>query len=105
MYLRHHGATSPPSADVLSGLKPRNSTGALYFLIAAVLTAMGLWLSLIDNTFAWGAGQFVLATALLQWFILLHEAGHRTLFRSRALNTAAGHVASLLSGFPTPHGP
>ena len=91
---------SPPSADVLSGLKPRNSTGALYFLLAAVLTAMGLWLSLLDNPFAWGAGQFVLATALLQWFILLHEAGHRTLFRSRALNTAAGHVAGLLSGFP-----
>jgi len=92
--------TLPPSAHELSGLRPRNATGALYFSLAAVLTAAGVWLSLRDNLLAWGAGQLVLATALLQWFILLHEAGHRTLFRSRALNTAAGHIAALLSGFP-----
>ena len=93
-------AAPPPPAHELSGLKPRNSTGALYFLLAAVLTAVGVWLSLREDLLAWGAGQFVLATALLQWFILLHEAGHRTLFRSRALNTAAGHAAGLFSGFP-----
>jgi fatty acid desaturase len=93
-------STLPPPAHELSGLRPRNSTGALYFSLAAVLTVTGVLLSLRDNLPAWGAGQLVLATALLQWFILLHEAGHRTLFRSQVLNTAAGHVAGLLSGFP-----
>jgi omega-6 fatty acid desaturase (delta-12 desaturase) len=92
--------TLPPSARELSGLRPRNSTGALYFSLAAVLTGTGAWLSLRDSLPAWSAGQLVLATALLQWFILLHEAGHRTLFGSRVLNIAAGHLAGLLSGFP-----
>lgn len=92
--------TPPPTAHELSDLRPRNSMGALYFSLAALLTGTGVWLSLHNSLPVWGAGQFVLATALLQWFILLHEAGHRTLFRSKALNTIAGHVAGLLSGFP-----
>ncbi len=93
-------STSPIPVKELSSLKPRNSQGALYFFLATSLTAVGIWLSLFDKFFVWGTGQFVLAVAFLQWFILLHEAGHRTLFRSKTLNTAAGHLAGLLSGFP-----
>ena len=74
--------------------------GALYFLLATTLTVVGIWLSLFGTFFIWIIGQFILAIALLQWFILLHESGHRTLFRSKSLNTASGHVAALLSGFP-----
>ena len=93
-------STSPLPIKELSSLKPRNSKGALYFSLATALTAMGIWLSLFDKLFVWGTGQFVLAVAFLQWFILLHEAGHRTLFRNKTLNIAAGHLAGLLSGFP-----
>lgn len=91
--------TSPSTAELVH-LKPRNSIGALYFFIATSLSALSIWLSLSSSVFIWIIGQFILATAFLQWFILLHEAGHRTLFDSRSLNTAAGHVAALLSGFP-----
>jgi omega-6 fatty acid desaturase (delta-12 desaturase) len=93
-------STSSLPAREVSGLKPRNSKGALYIFLATALTAVGIWLSLFDKPILWGTGQIVLAVAFLQWFILLHEAGHRTLFRTRLLNTAAGHVAGLVSGFP-----
>ena len=36
----------------------------------------------------------------MQWFVLLHEAGHATLFKTRWLNDAAGHVASLGCAIP-----
>lgn len=91
---------SPPRTSDLSHLKPRNLTGALYFLLSVFLTTTGIWLSLFDTFIVWGTGQAILAIAFLQWFILLHEAGHRTLFDSKFLNTTSGHVAALLSGFP-----
>ncbi len=93
-------SVSPQAANVPGSLKPRNSKGALHFSLSMALTAMGIWLSSFDTLLVWGAGQIVLAVAFLQWFILLHEAGHRTLFRSKSLNTAAGHIAALFSGFP-----
>lgn len=94
--------SSKPTLTVeeLSALQPRNSIGALYCLIATFLSVSGVALSLFDNRVAWICGQLVLAIALLQWFLLLHEAGHQTLFRSKNMNTIAGHLAALLSGFP-----
>lgn len=93
-------STPTPTGPEVTSLKPRNSIGALYFFLATILTALGIWLSMFVTFFIWITGQVILAIALLQWFILLHEAGHRTLFRSKSLNTYAGHVAALLSGFP-----
>jgi fatty acid desaturase len=90
----------PPSASELTRLKPNDFIGALYVLLATLLTILGISLSVTGSIPGWIIGQFILAVALLQWFILLHEAGHRTLFRSRSLNTAAGNVAGLMSGFP-----
>jgi hypothetical protein len=94
------GTSSPLPVNELSNLKPRNSKGALYFLLSTALTVTGIWLSLFNSIFVWAVGQIILAVALLQWFIILHEAGHRTLFRTKTLNTVAGHVAGLLSGSP-----
>ncbi|NJK43852.1 MAG: hypothetical protein HC933_05800 [Pleurocapsa sp. SU_196_0] len=42
----------------------------------------------------------VIALALLQWFVILHEAGHNTLFRARRLNRLAGHLASFFALIP-----
>lgn len=72
----------------------------MYLLQAVLLTALGIWLSVSGLFFGWIIGQSILALAFLQWFILLHEAGHRTLFRSRALNTIAGHISAFCAGFP-----
>jgi fatty acid desaturase len=37
---------------------------------------------------------------MVEWFVLLHECGHHTLFRRRGWNTAAGHVAGFFALIP-----
>jgi fatty acid desaturase len=46
------------------------------------------------------AGQTVLAFFFVHAFVLLHEAGHDTLFAQRSLNRMVGHVAGFLSLIP-----
>src|SRR6187431_791225 len=84
----------------MSRLSPSNAIGASIVAGCGLLTAAGLALSAADRPLVWLAGQIVLAIALLQWFIVLHEAGHFTLFASRACNTAAGHLAGCLALIP-----
>lgn len=81
-------------------LAPSDLAGAAHVGSCGLLTALALALSLSGNLLAWVAGQALLAIALLQWFVLLHEAGHLTLFRSRALNFAAGHLAGFFALIP-----
>jgi fatty acid desaturase len=42
----------------------------------------------------------VIAAALLQWFVILHECGHETLFRSRRWHRYVGPVAGAFSLIP-----
>src|ERR1700722_18849695 len=72
---------SPPSGAELTHLKSRDRTGLLYFAWSAGLTGGALALSALDSWALWALGQVLLAVALVQWFVLLHEAGHNTLFR------------------------
>jgi fatty acid desaturase len=84
----------------LATLRPRNRAGSVYCAVAALLTAAALTLGSASGWLPWLAGQLLLALALLVWFVLLHEAGHHTLFRTRVLNTLAGHIASVPSFIP-----
>jgi fatty acid desaturase len=81
-------------------LKPRDLWGCAYFLLAVGLTSLAIWLSLLPYVALWLAGQVLLALALLQWFCVLHEAGHKTLFRSGWLNKASGYVAGFFAIIP-----
>ena len=90
----------PPSARALSNLRPRDSAGFFYVLLCIVLSVSGIWLSMSSNGAVWVAGQVILSAAMLQWFILLHEAGHKTLFRTKSLNTFFGYIAGFSSGLP-----
>lgn len=81
-------------------LKASDAIGALIFTGFAATTALGLTLSLAGPWWLWLPGQLILAVALIQWFVLLHEAGHSRLFRHRALNTLAGHVAAYFTAIP-----
>jgi acyl-lipid omega-6 desaturase (Delta-12 desaturase) len=89
-----------PDPRSLAHLRPRDSAGAWAVAAAVCVTAAGVALSLAGPWPAWVAGQLVLAVAFLQWFAILHEAGHRTLFASRRANRAVGHVAGVFALIP-----
>lgn len=93
-------AQSPPPISQFADLKPSDLLGAMYLGLAGLLTTTAIGLSLSPLPVVWLAGQLVLAIALLQWFAILHEAGHKTLFRSLRLNAVAGHLAGFWAGFP-----
>ena len=42
----------------------------------------------------------MLAVAFVQWFVILHECGHDTLFRTRTWNRVAGSVAGFFALIP-----
>jgi fatty acid desaturase len=90
---------APPGAD-LAHLRPSNLIGSCIVGSAGGLTTLAVFLAAQPELGYWLLGQFLLAAALVQWFALLHEAGHRTLFRSRPLNQLTGHVAGYFAVIP-----
>lgn len=89
-------AAARPVAD----LRPRDLTGTLYLGLSLSITAAAVALSLSANLWGWLGGQFLLAIAMVQWFAVLHEAGHKTLFRTRWLNKWVAHVAGFFALIP-----
>lgn len=89
-----------PSPAVMGHLRSSNRAGSLLLTSAVVLTALGIALSLQPNAFVWLLGQLLLAVTMVQWFALLHECGHGTLFRSKALHAPVGRVAAFFSLIP-----
>jgi omega-6 fatty acid desaturase (delta-12 desaturase) len=92
-------AGSPRPTDLVH-LKPSNAAGLLAFGTTTVATCTGVALSSQHHWGAWLAGQILLAAALLQWFVVLHECGHHTLFRTRLLNRMAGRLAGFFAIIP-----
>ena len=90
----------PPHPSELYSLKPTNVAGLAFVAGSMVLTALGLWLASSTVPALWISGQIVLAFAFVQWFILLHECGHGTLFHSRRLHILAGHLAGFFAIIP-----
>jgi omega-6 fatty acid desaturase (delta-12 desaturase) len=69
--------------------------------LALTMTCIGIVLSLKGQPLlAWFFGQVLLAGAFLQWFCILHEAGHNTFFERRRANVLVGHLASFFSVLP-----
>ena len=98
----HHGAVPgvPPSAATMAHLRPSNWAGGTLLSSAALLTVVGVALSLQPKWWLWLLGQAVLAATMVQWFALLHECGHGTLFHSKALHAPVGWVAGFFSMIP-----
>lgn len=90
---------APPPASLVH-LRPSDLAGLGHLTLAGAVTAAGLGLSLQESWLSWAGGQGLLAVGLVQWFVLLHEAGHATLFRDRRLNEGAGYVAGLCALIP-----
>ncbi|PYM67388.1 MAG: hypothetical protein DMD79_01125 [Candidatus Rokuibacteriota bacterium] len=95
-----HRSDLPPSAHQVMHLRPRDSAGLVFVGAAVALTGLSFYLASQARLAAWLAGQVLLALALLQWFVLLHECGHETLFRTRRLHRPVGHVAAFFAVIP-----
>ena len=84
---------------------PSNGRGVLQFLTVIVPLA-GLWFA-IAHAPRGAAWLVVLETLclslfLLRGFVLMHDCGHYSLFRSRRLNRIGGFLLGVLSGMPQP---
>jgi len=93
--LRH-----PPPAAEFAHLRPGNAVAFGHCAASLAAFAAGLSLAWSGGTGQWLAGQLLLGFAFVHAFVLLHEAGHATLFSRPGLNLAAGHVAGLLALIP-----
>jgi fatty acid desaturase len=81
-------------------MRPDSRKAAQILVVLTTSTAAALWASLQGSTLLWGVGQVVLSLCLVQWFVVLHEAGHRSLFRDKRLNLLFGVFAGALAIFP-----
>ena len=92
-------AARPRPAE-LQHLRPSNLAGALAVGGVAADHGAGIALALQPRILPWAAGQVVLALALVQWFVVLHECGHDTLFRTRRLHPIVGRIAGAFAAIP-----
>ena len=96
-------STSPACLEdnfEVRNLQPRTLAGLSYLAIVLLTTGVALVLSTRLSLAPWIAGQLLFALAFLQWFVVLHEAGHQTLFSGRKLNLLVGHFAGFLALIP-----
>jgi acyl-lipid omega-6 desaturase (Delta-12 desaturase) len=93
-------SSTTPAPSALSHLRPTDRHGLALAGLAMGSSALAVWLSLGGGWVRWTAGQLLLAASLVQWFAILHECGHRTLFRARRLNTAVGVLAGVMTMIP-----
>jgi omega-6 fatty acid desaturase (delta-12 desaturase) len=91
---------SAPPPSLFAHLRPTNTRGALIVTAGCLVTGLAMVLSARAGWLGWALGQTALAIVLVHWFTVLHEAGHRTLFRSRRLNTVAGYLAGFVAIIP-----
>jgi fatty acid desaturase len=89
-----------PAPATLTHLRPTDMRGALIVGGACAATVTALVLSAGGGWVRWTIGQLLLGVLLVHWFTLLHECGHRTLFRTRRLNLAAGLLAGYVTMIP-----
>jgi acyl-lipid omega-6 desaturase (Delta-12 desaturase) len=91
--------TKPAPADI-AFLRASDAMAGAMVGVATLMTTAGIVLSVQGHWLPWLAGQVIFALALVQWFSLLHECGHETLFRTKFLNAPVGRVAAFFSVIP-----
>ena len=91
--------SSLPTAAFVRGLRARNEVAATIVLGFLFSTLAGLTLA-AQSGWQYALGQVILGVAFVQWFCLLHEAGHGTLFNAQRWNVRVGHLAGFFSLIP-----
>jgi fatty acid desaturase len=91
----------PPSPSAYRRLRPSNRLAWLHVAINVLLIGGGLALASDgSHPVLYIGGQVLLALGFTHAFVLLHEAGHLTLFRQRWLNYTFGQLAGFLALIP-----
>jgi fatty acid desaturase len=90
----------PPHPSTLQHLNATDTAGWCCVSGTIAATIAGIWLASVRVPAWWLAGQVVLAASLVQWFIVLHECGHGTLFRTAWLHAPVGQLAGFFSLIP-----
>ena len=94
------GVDEAPAPRSLASVRPTDRAGWFHVTLAILLTTLAIGFSCSGMVMLWLLGQVLLSLVFLSWFALLHEAGHKNLFRSQRLNTLAGHSAGILALIP-----
>jgi omega-6 fatty acid desaturase (delta-12 desaturase) len=82
---------------------PSDLRGALQMLSVLLPIAAFwwvIWQTWLDSPWLDAAATACLSLFLLRGFVLMHDCGHLSLFRSRRLNRAGGFLLGVLSGLP-----
>ena len=81
-------------------LLPSDAIGFAYCGLTISLTVIAALLSMQPAGAEWLIGQILFALSFLEWFLIMHEAGHRTLFRRRLPNHLIGTIAGFFALIP-----
>jgi len=80
-----------------------NRRGALQ-LLSVVVPIAGLWYAIYQSSqvSSWlvAVATVCLSLPLLRGFVLMHDCGHNSLFRSKSLNRMCGFLLGVLAGMP-----
>jgi len=92
-----------PHASEFRRLNPVDRTAWIHLALNVTLIGGGVALASLGHTWAtYIIGQLVLGLGFTQSFVIIHEAGHRTMFRNRRLNDAVGFLSGLFALIPYP---
>ena len=92
---------TPPPVSTLRNLRARNSIASTHLIGNGIALIAGVLLAHDARHWVlYTMGELVLMFAFVHAFVLLHEAGHRTLFRQPWLNDFAGHLAGAVALIP-----
>lgn len=78
----------------------RLGTLTLAFEITLLLLSIGLLAVSTPWSAAYLGGELLLGLSLFRCFVITHECGHGTLFKTKWINTAAGSVTGMLCQVP-----
>jgi omega-6 fatty acid desaturase (delta-12 desaturase) len=82
---------------------PSDFRGSMQFL-SVIAPIAGLWVavhhSAAESLWLVAAEVFLLSLFLLRGFVLMHDCGHGSLFRTRSLNRIGGFLLGVLAGIP-----
>lgn len=81
--------------------KPSTGKGLLFLIIPVLFAFTGYYLTVsFESVALYGIGQILLAVFFFQCFILLHECGHLSFFKSKILNKLIGNLMAFITIIP-----